>query len=188
MNENQISADLRTLTAEIEELDAEIVAHGLLGGHHGYGAEYANDVFEMHPFWWGDCECGHEAREGEWADAHPHTPACYQSLIDWDAPREQVDTAVARLCAEMGLDPYYGSYVHCTCGHTEAWQSWVEENRHPAQCPVVRPNFRHHASGFEVRWYKYIGRSMEVSGEADSRAWRALINECFDSLRGSADE
>lgn len=29
----------------------------------GYGIDYENDVFEMHPYYWGDCTCGYEKEE-----------------------------------------------------------------------------------------------------------------------------
>ena len=41
------------------------------------------------------------------------------------------------------------------------------------------PNFLHKPSGVGVRWYKYIGRGMEVKGQGD---WLAIARECIDSL------
>lgn len=45
-------------------------------------------------------------------------------------------------------------------------------------CCTVLPNFRHHATGLEVRWYKYIGRSMEVTG-CEAPDVPALLAECI---------
>lgn len=42
------------------------------------------------------------------------------------------------------------------------------------------PNFLHKASGASVRWYKYIGRGMEV----DVANWPAVFEDCFASLAG----
>lgn len=46
-------------------------------------------------------------------------------------------------------------------------------------CCRVLPNFRHHTSGLEVRWYKYIGRGMEVLGSADVAA---ILAECITDV------
>jgi hypothetical protein len=43
-------------------------------------------------------------------------------------------------------------------------------------CIKVRPNFRHKPSGLTVRWYKYIGRDMEVEGSGDVAA---ILAECI---------
>lgn len=193
VSQDRISSDLRELTSEIDAIDPELVAHGLLGGSNGYGAEFSNDVFEMHPFWWGDCECGHDSREWDWAESNSHREHCYQEEIvrrgyspDWDedyktrqAKNKSVTDAV---CAEMGLDPEFGSAVHCTCDYRDNWAQWVKDNPHPKTCPVVRPNFMHKASGVEISWYKYIGRGMEVPENLSRKEWRVIFNECLDSL------
>jgi len=31
---------------------------GVLGGEFGYGCHFRNKVFEMRPFYWGECDCG----------------------------------------------------------------------------------------------------------------------------------
>ena len=46
----------------------------------------------------------------------------------------------------------------------------------------MRANFRHFGTGFEVRWYKYIGRSMETVGELTPLGWETVLQECKDSL------
>lgn len=50
----QLDFGLITLTEAISLLANEAVSHGLLGGKFGYGANYENDVFMMHPYCW--CE------------------------------------------------------------------------------------------------------------------------------------
>jgi hypothetical protein len=50
----QLDFGLVALTEAIEQLDPERVAHGCLGGSHGYGAHWENEVFMMNPYCW--CE------------------------------------------------------------------------------------------------------------------------------------
>jgi len=188
-----VADDLVDLTERLSQRGAE-PAMGLLGGEFGYGAEYENDVFEMHPFWWGDCQCGHEDREMEWENTHPHAESCYQSELrrrgylnhpgypDYDPNLPEGDSDLPqRLAAEWGLSRY-GCAVHCTCGRDKQYAAWEKENPHPAHCPEVRPNFRHKASGAEVRWYKWIGRDTEVKGVGSRSHWRRIIAECEASL------
>lgn len=58
----------------------------------------------------------------------------------------------------------------------KTYNAWSEQFPCLPTCITARPNFRHHASGLEVRWYKYIGRSMEVAGSGDVAA---ILAECI---------
>lgn len=203
VSEGGVSADLRDLTQTLHEHGSEISA-GILGGVFGYGAHFENETFEMFPFYWGDCECGfsdemgYTGREADWLKANQHSEDCYQSEIrrrgftgydtfsevDYDARERANKKAVAEVCAEMGLDPKHGSYVHCTCGRRERYVAWRQtpEGNHDTRCGVARPNFLHKPSGLEIRWYKYIGRGMEFSRDVDRNEWRRIRNECLESL------
>lgn len=59
---------------------------------------------------------------------------------------------------------YWGD---CTCGAMDTGPDEPERDCEPT-CPTALPNFRHKASGFEVCWYKYIGRGMEFKGAPPS--------------------
>lgn len=48
--------------------------------------------------------------------------------------------------------------------------------------PEAAPNFRHKASGLEVRWYKWIGRDMEIKVPAGVDI-RAALGEAVASVR-----
>jgi hypothetical protein len=200
-SEDEISAGLRRLTKAINRLDPERVAHGFLGGEHGYGALWENDVFEMRPYYWGDCDCGYEEREAEWCDANAHAAECYstklaerlapmkalreknRNRIPWQAQNAAEEEAARALCAEMGLKwERYGWMCRCTCDYEPNWLKWSAANSHKPTCATVLPNFRHKASGYEVRWYKYIGRDMEFRGECD---WPAVLAESVKSLKSS---
>lgn len=175
----RVTDDLYELTRHLDTHGHE-ASHGLFGGEWGYGAEFSNTVFEMHPYWWGDCECGHELDETTWEERNPHAPTCYQAELerrDWEGAEE--------LAAEWGLSRF-GCAIHCTCGCDKRHQEWVAQHPHPGDCPAVRPNFRHHRTGVEVRWYKYLGRGMEIKGSLSAAAWRTVIAECISSVERQA--
>lgn len=242
------------LTAEIDERDADAVAHGFLGGAHGYGAHMDTPVFSMRPYYWGDCDCGADDRSEAWWAAHPHADDCYQSELRrrMDAYDERVgykeiesaafggndtasilfggmdtqsepivlngveivfssimtprkDEATERwrkahdargkfeeqtyraLAKIFGTDPKYGAAVHCTCGVDKQAAAYFETESHYDTCAVELPNFLHKPSGLEVRWYKYIGRGMDVRGAAPANLG-ALIDECVASLPSPPDK
>ena len=177
-----ISSGLYELSKALGTMSPEDQAHGFLGGEWGYGQDFSNDVFMMHPFCWCEqddcewcagCDCpdvawhyfvdDEEVTYDEWA-------AFYQRQVgdppdwmsdDWTAHIARADAANAR-----------------------------RKTAHDPMCRVCKgewgnaPNFKHHESGIEVRWYKYIGRSMEVSEPVDSGRWLAILGECMASLSG----
>jgi hypothetical protein len=50
-------------------------------GTDSYGANISNDVFEMRPYYWGDCTCGYDEKAAGWGDDHAHGPVCYQTEL-----------------------------------------------------------------------------------------------------------
>lgn len=171
-----------------------------LGG--GYdvstGIDYRNEVFESFGFWGHcECDCTYETREYDWKEAHPHSLDCYQSLIrdlgfgySWDTGRDYFeqetlnDEACNQAALALGIDPKApGSYVHCTCGHTEDYIQWREEAQHDKECSLREYGFYHFESGLKVEWYKRVGRSTKSNMEMKPVDWYKLVVECLESVR-----
>lgn len=161
--------------------------------------DYENDVFEIHPYYWGDCECGHEVEAEAWSEAHPHAPDCYQSELERrylaagatnelyagdGLPFDAESAIMEELAKEWGL-PSQGCGVHCTCDHELKWREWASANQHAETCRTVIPNFRHKPSGLAVHWYKHIGRSTTINREVGRKKWRGIFRECKDSVQRS---
>lgn len=191
ISNDRVSTDLRHLTRLLVEGNHAEHVGGGLGGKHGYGADYTNDVFAMRHYYWGDCECDFDEAEGVWDRTHEHASFCYQQVIrqrgylDYDSgvayqKRQEInEKVVTQVCAEMGLDDVHGSAVHCTCTYDNEWKSWRAANDHAPACGIVAPNFLHKASGSEVRFYKYLGRGMNVDLHAD---WVTIFADVLASL------
>jgi len=64
---------------------------------------------------------------------------------------------------------------------------WCEKP-HCNWCSGKSPNFRHKQSGLEIKWYKWIGRSMEMNRLSISgKEWSCIVRQCFASLpKGTA--
>src|SRR5438105_3890103 len=77
--EDYVAEQLYALSEAPGRRTPDTQAHGLLGGAWGYGQDFTNATFEMHPYWWGDCECGFAEVEFEWGEANHHTPECWSS-------------------------------------------------------------------------------------------------------------
>lgn len=186
--EGLVSNELYALSESLGRRDPVAQAHGILGGEWGYGQDFKNDVFEMHPYFWGDCECGFEEAASEWEESHPHTSACWHTR--WHNEHERLfsaDLGYAEKQKAMrtweiihGWDGRPGVAVFCDCGTDERWHNWVEAHSHSPDCRVVLPNFR--CEDVEVRWYKYIGRGMSVNREVPRAEWRDIFAKCFASI------
>jgi hypothetical protein len=110
-------------------------------------------------------EIAHEA----WRKAH-------------DARNKAHDRLTRELYQERGITPSAYQWL-CTCGVDEAAKIYFDgDGRHSATCALQLPNFRHKASGFEVRWYKWIGRDQETRGDAPNHLSQ-MFRECLQSLR-----
>lgn len=157
VREARVADDLYDLTERAARAGHDI-GGGLLGGEFGYGAWIDNDVFMMHPFCW-----------------------CEKSDCPWCAPCECGDDAGRHFVGdrEVTVDEFYDNGGHSQQG---ARFERVPEK----ECANCRrgderfaPNFLHKPSGTWVRWYKYIGRGMEMDVRGD---WRQIIAECEASL------
>lgn len=187
-DDDAVSNYMVLLTRELAKLTPDKQAHGFLGGTDGYGVEFVTDVFEMHPYYWGDCTCGYEQRECAWSDANKHRPGCYQeavrAVMEYPYQDSRRTTELQAACAKHGI-PWAdggGCMVHCTCDYKDRWAAFIVSNDHAERCPIVLPNFRHAASGATVDWYKYIGRGMKVEAP-EGFDWQACIQECIAAAR-----
>lgn len=92
------------------------------------------------------------------------------------------DQIYDRLCVEFKLNREFGCAVHCTCDFEERWAAFCKENCHDPQCPIVRPNFLHKPSGFQVSWYKYPFRDSYMSEDLSVKEFAKIIDSCIESL------
>jgi len=203
-----IDLDLVNLTEYLTKkiFKGEYQGGGLLGGEFGYGVDYKNDVFEMRPYYWGECDCGWDEMEFN----EPHSKDCYQSLVDkdlkkhgWkkdkfgflDSPKGMIYTETEKIrdkiykkhCDKFGLTFPNSCAIHCTCEHENNFKKWFEKNKkgkngHSDKCALELPNFKHYKSGLEIRWYKYLGRDMEYNQKISKKEWNKIFKEVIDSF------
>ena len=82
IDNGEVSTRLRQLVELLARSGVEL-AGGLLGGEFGYGAEFQNDVFEMHPYFWGECSCP-GADEGNHGDDCPEMRSNFRTRLSND--------------------------------------------------------------------------------------------------------
>jgi hypothetical protein len=58
---------------------------------------------------------------------------------------------------------------------------WCDGDNCPS-CSGAVPNFLYKPTGFTVTWYKYIGRSMELSEELSAKQLAVIVYDCLRSL------
>ena len=206
--ESALSVMLVEITKAIDALDPDRVAHGFLGGQHGYGGHWDSPVFQMRPFCWCEeetcpwccgCDCpetafhyfvdGVEVSHQEWSDFFDRET--YQKLSGGKV-RNFSDSLEHR-------EARY--YTH------NAWMAAAKvankrrETRQDEVCAFCRgefpppetgaiknrkgaPNFWHKASGLRVWWYKYIGRGMETDGGPSDLT--PIFAECLEDIAARA--
>ncbi len=201
-----IELDLVNLTEYLVKNRLAEYVFGLLGGEFGYGTDFKNNIFEMRPFYWGDCTCGWD----EMVFKEPHSELCYQSLVEkeliekhgfkmsefglidndklnYNQKNKIEDTVRKKYCKQFNLSFPGGCAVHCTCEHESNFKKWYEKNKkggkgHAPDCKMELPNFKHYKSGLEIRWYKWIGRDMEYNFISKNNQWHEIYNECIKSI------
>jgi hypothetical protein len=209
-DEDALSIGLRMLTHQLTLKRPEAEAGFGFGGRFGYGVDFENDTFEMH-YDRQDCDCTCGATEPKHAEScdsvtkrgdYMKARMDYAILSKTDAERDaQIEADVARgLPRRMAALHACGDHIDfsrlleydadhqfpaCSCGVLE---TWTESEQHARDCQTAiaeRPNFTHKASGFTVRWYKYIGRDNEVGDLSMTiAAWSAILSECLASFNG----
>ena len=155
-SEDKISSDLRYLTEVLEKQGADI-SGGLLGGMYGYGAYFENDTFMMHPFCW--CE----QDDCEWCRGCTCPEGAYEYRVEGIKVHEFSQWLEAY---DKGLSREIIHHDHLKCDYCKGLVGHA-------------PNFLHKPSGTKVRWYKYIGRGMEVNLLGD---WLDIFNDCLNSI------
>lgn len=155
--EARVSNDLYDLT-ELAAKNGHEISGGFLGGEFGYGAWVDNDVFQMRPYCW-----------------------CERFDCPWCAPCE---------CGEDSTNHFVGD-VQVTADEFYDGGGFRQDGARVVRVPEnecanckrgddrFAPNFLHKPTGTAVRWYKYIGRSMEVEARGD---WGQVITECRAAL------
>jgi hypothetical protein len=158
----------------------------------GYGIDFENDTFEIHPYYWGDCTCGYEKLEYQWSEDNEHIDECYR--VEYHNLSEEYGgilkipkKKVKELCTDYGI--YYnrgiGCAIHCTCSYKKRWNKFLESNNHKKDCPIVRPNFLYKPNGYELKWYKYPLRDSYASEELSLIEFTKMIEDCINSIERS---
>ena len=206
VSDDLVSNLMIALTKNIKESGNEIAEQGFLGGEYGYGADYKNNVFEMRPFYWGDCTCDYDDLRNTWEKTNKHDKDCYQALFremhyvnyggdngwnfdtkpghgrdpeTFDDICDCIDILYKQFKIPKGT---IGSHVHCTCMRDINYANFLKTIIHADECQMDKPNFKHYASGVEVEWYKYIGRDMEYDDKVSVEKWVEIFKECIESL------
>lgn len=169
------------------------------------GDEFENHVFEVFPYYWGDCTCGFDDIEFE----EPHSPDCYQSALrnekikagwtennlgwldrpngNYEKTSKEEDKIYKRLCKQFGLSYPNGCAVHCTCDYNERYLKWMQQNGYPDghknNCLLEKPNFLYKPTGFQIQWYKYPLRDSYTNMKVSLDEFDDIIDDCIKSLK-----
>ncbi|MDO1560378.1 hypothetical protein Q0812_13165 [Brevundimonas sp. 2R-24] len=192
------------ITAAIDEIAPARVAHGFLGGEHGYGGHWNSDVFMMRPFCWCErdecpwcmgCNCppesthfyvdGVEVSSCEWGD-----------FFDRETYQKLSGGAIKSFADSLG-EGAKRYYTHDQWMRAADVANSRRSETHDPVCAYCvgglhddvgfapgkgAPNFWHKPTGLRVWWYKYIGRSQEALAPKGVKV-EAIISECLADIR-----
>ena len=145
---------------------------GAFGGFDGYGVNYEDDLFMMHPYCWcwkTDCLWCQECF------------CTYRYFVD----KEEVDVdrymEVFLNSCEQVSDPVDRKKERARRGmkiETDRLCRWHEDPVDPL------PNFHHKPSDLKIWWYKWIGRGIELKNP-NSVDVEKVLSDCLGSLEQS---
>lgn len=157
------------------------------------GEEFDNNVFSVFPYYWGDCTCGYDEKEGEFSETVWHAEECYQSEYkkishynQWNNHDKWIEKHIKPLYQKFGFETksetwWHGCAVRCTCDYEKKWEVFLSNNSHDKNCPIVKPNFLFKPTGFSIKWYKYPLRDSYMSQNITLNEFAEIINQCVDS-------
>lgn len=166
-------------------------------GEYAYGVYFKNDIFEMRPHYYGECDCGWENKLK--AFGKKHKKKCFITKLSayQDKLKEQdveiMSTEWTRKITYWAknngyLKGWVGASTHCTCGHSKEFLEWYNKNKlgkngHSPKCSLELPNFKYFKNSVEIRWYKWIGFGMEIyppKGITD-KGWKKIYEDVINS-------
>jgi len=161
-----------------------------------YGVNFENETFMTFPYWWGDCECGFDEKDCDWSDNNVCSDTCFsvkrerldeelkaEGISLYNERSEEWKEKVTEWSIQNGWTGWEGSAGRCDCGNDEKYEKWRETNNHDVNCPIVKPNFKHKASGFELQWYKYPLRDSYMSMNLSLEEFTKIIDDCIKSVK-----
>jgi hypothetical protein len=200
--DNPATRALVDLTAAISVVRPEAVVHGFLGGEHGYGAHWDDDIFLMRPYCWCEkddcpwcagCDCPPEAQiyliDGRDVSFEEWDSERYAIVAKETGGRIRSSADLGKILDDDALDAALDA----------AWavvESRCQTKREPT-CPFClgtvhadkgavpghpAPNFWHKPTGLKAWWYKYIGRGMLVSSLT---GWPEAVGACIEHVSTS---
>jgi len=168
-----------------------------IGGDSFHGEEFENDVFEIFPYYWGDCTCSFEQLEDEFYETYSHSPYCYQydyekfekrHGFDWhnseNTVKELITIMEKHAISYDPKDPILGCATWCSCGFQDWENKFYEENSHEEDCLLVKDNFHYKPTGFGIQWYKYPLRDAYMNQNISLKEFKKIIDHCIQSLDG----
>lgn len=143
------------------------------------------DVFELRPYYWGECECGFDQKSVEWSKTHFHTERCYQvKLYEWEKSNggHSIDKVPHELLKEFGLTEQ-GWGMHCTCQQDGEWIEFLHNNFHTKDCELIKPNFWYKPTNLVIEWYKYPLRDSYSNRPFNEMELKEIFKVCRESMK-----
>lgn len=177
------------------------------GGLYGYGANFENDIFLMHPYCWCDkddcpwcsgCKCPDSAFH-YFIDDKEVAPVSYYKVFYntgyEELSKDEHDTPEYERLVKIFEEKIKIRNQRCKetkddiceyCTGTGIFERFAYKDDRPFHDDKNSfynpPNFWYKPLDLRITWYKYIGRDMHYNQEIDLCLWPEIINNCIESL------
>lgn len=166
---------------------------------HHTGCSFVNEVFELHPYYFGQCLCSYGKKYQDFIKLNPHTEQCFMvelnvlndafkkhpQYLNNNKLKAERANEERRLCIAHKIDYKDGKNLSevCNCGVQEKFASL--NLPHEDGCPIILPNFwlktpDNHS--LKIFWYKTYFRDAHSTKPLTLEEFRNIIGICLNSL------
>jgi hypothetical protein len=165
---------------------------------HHTGCSFVNDIFELHPYYFGKCLCSYKKEYDSFILNNPHKSDCFKNEIKTlnEAFKNHKDynncnklkairaNEERRLCIAHNIKYNDGKCLTdiCNCGVDDNFNKL--EINHEIGCPSIMPNFWFKKEKEEVKiyWYKTYFRDAKCNINLTLSNFNKIISDCIGSV------
>jgi len=165
---------------------------------HHTGCSFVNDLFEIHPYYFGRCLCSYGKKYQEFITGSPHKPECFMVemnvlnaafkshpfYINNNKLKSERANEERRLCIAHNIDYKDGKNLEeiCNCGVQDKFKEL--NHQHEDGCPITQPNFWYKPpdKAFKIFWYKTYFRDAVCTQDLNLEEFKRIIGICLQSL------
>jgi hypothetical protein len=165
---------------------------------HHTGCSFVNNIFEIHPYYFGQCLCNYRQKYQEYIQTNPHKNDCFMVELNvlndafknhpqyYSNNKLKAERAneERKLCMAHKVNYKDGKNLSevCNCGIHVQFSSF--NHQHETGCPVILPNFwfKSEENPIKIFWYKTYFRDSTCTKNLTLEEFRNIVGVCLNSV------